>query len=265
MKKFLSFLCMLSFALAMALGFSSHALGTAFQFSGTYTGQINNVPILADAVGSLDTAGTSVNNIEITFQSIPISLHPFVLGLSWNTSRCLMAVEPVLQPLCNALNLFDLSDGNYIASRSVSWPSLPGDAIQVLTEESTSGNVMTYTAEVTGTYNGPTDIVGVSDYSFLMTQLEATTIEFVSIASLLRANGESFYVEMDTIYSGLSRQMPTQQRGELRFANLSFSNNVLSFDWQGDVECVPEPASLFLMFTGLLLMTIRKFRGTALL
>ncbi len=236
----------------MAVWFSSYAFGTTMQFSGHYTGEINNVQISADSIGSIDTTGSSTNNIEIMFQSIPRSLHPFVLGLSWNTSRCLLGVEPVTQTTCNALNLYDLSDGSYTAGRLVSWPSLPGDSIQIITQESISGNMLSYTSEVTGTYSGPTDIIGVADYNFIMTQLDATTIDFFSTTSLLRANGESFEVVMDTIYSGLSQQMPTQQRGELYFSNLSFSNNVLSFNWDGTVECVPEPSSVILFIAGIL-------------
>lgn len=128
----------------------------------------------------------------------------------------------------------------------------PGDEIVVNTHEYTTGNNMTYTAEVNGIYSGPTDLVGVNNYSLIWNQINPTSIEVNCTATLLRSTGESFDVELKTIYTDLAAQMPSQQQGTLTFSNLSYSDNTLSFDWQGDVSVVPEPTSAIVLFSGLL-------------
>jgi hypothetical protein len=248
-----------SFSSALILmGLSAAQAGPIipFSFTGQYTGQVNSVPIAASATGQLEVTGNSLNSIQIAFQSIPSSLDPLALGNSWATSYCALAVLPS----GGALNLFDLSGGNFTAGRTSKWPSLPGEQIVVGTQMSTTGSAMTYTSTVNGTYTGPTDLVAVNGYTMLWTQLSPTSIQVTATASLLRANGQSFEVDLSTVYNGLSVQMPFSEQGTLTFTNESFVNNVLSFDWQGTLGPVPEPSSFWLVIILLPLIGWRAFR-----
>lgn len=248
------------FALILSLSVPTSALAIPLQITGQYTGQVNGVPIIATATGQIDTTGSSLNHFEVAFQSVPSSISPFVAGNSWNSSYQPTAVLPS----GGALNLFDLSGGgDYIASRTVRWSSLPGEQIVFNAVVSTTGGIMTATQVVNGTYSGPTDLIGVTNYQTLWTQIDPTIIEITSTATLLRANGQSFGAEITSIYSGLSTQMPTnQQAGTHTFSNQSFSNNIMSFDWRGTVAPVPVPAAVWLLGSGLLgLLGVTRQRG----
>lgn len=215
-----------------------------FQLSGVYTGQINDVPIIATATGHTDVTGNTPSHVQVDFTSIPSSISPFALGNSWTTSYSAIGVHTS----GGALNLFDLSLGDFDSARIATWPSLPGDQIEVTTHMSTVGNLMSYTSDVNGTYNGPTDLVFVTDYHWLWTQLDPTSIEVSTTASLIRADGTFFAVDLRTLYTGLSVQMPThQQAGTVVFSNMSFSNNVMSYDWEGTLVPVSEPPTFALL------------------
>ena len=221
-------------AMVLALCLPSSALAEVLQITSQYTGQINGVPIEATGTGQMDTTGNSVNCMEIEFQSIPDSIHPFALGNCWNSTYHKNAVLP----LGGALNLWSLTgeEGNYIAGRTVRWSSLPGDEIEIIADVTTQGGVMTADQVVNGTYSGPTDLIGVTDYEAIWTQIDPTTVELSVTATILRANGESFEADITQVYSGLSVQMPTdQQFSTLTFSDHTYSNNILSICWQGTV------------------------------
>ena len=136
------------------------SLATILQIAGTYTGQINGFPVQASASGFMDTTGISLAHTTITFSQIPPNFNPIVAGNSWNSSRSVSGVQrsdPV------AVNLFDISGGNYLASRTDKWSSLPGEQIVFTSNVSTIYGVMTANTTVNGTYTGPSDVVGVTN------------------------------------------------------------------------------------------------------
>jgi hypothetical protein len=248
------------FALIFVLSIPSGALSIPLQIKGTYTGQVNGDPIEAIVSGDMDTTGSSLNHFELEFKSIPSSLNPFAVTNSWNSSYHGAGVLPVSNKYGDALNLFDLSGGNYFASRTVSWPSWPGEQIVLTANVSTVGGVMTATdATVNGTYTGPTDLIGVTDYHMLWTQIDPTTIEIVSTATLLREKELTLDAKVTSVYSGLSFQMPTnQQVGTYTFSNESYSNNIMSFDWEGTVAAVPEPGTVVLLSSCLIAFGVAR-------
>ena len=244
--------------LVIVLSIPSSALADPVQIVASYSGQINGVAVNATATGQMDTSGTSLNHFEISFASIPSSISPFIAGNCWNSSYHASGALA----LGGAANLFTLSGGNYIAGRTVRWGTLPGDEIVFVATVSTSGGIMTSNQSVNGTYSGPTDVIGVTDYQMVWAQVDATTIEVISTATLLRSNGESFDAQITSVYSGLSAQMPfSVQVGSYTFSNQSFSNNVMSFDWQGVVEPVPEPGALTLLGLGICGLVGGTFRS----
>lgn len=230
-------------------------LAIPLQIAGTYTGQINGSPIEATVSGNMDTTGAVLNHFELTFtQPIPNNFNPFAVTNSWKSSYHGAAVFPVSNNYGTAVNLFDLSGGNYIASRTVRWDSLPGEQIVLTGDVTTSGGVMTANnATVNGTYSGPTDLIGVTDYEMVWTQIDLTTIKVISTAKLLRENGLTLDATVTSVYSGLSSQMPTRQQvGDHSYSNESWDGNVMEFDWRGSVAAVPEPGTLVLFGTGLI-------------
>ena len=235
-------------SVVFVLGFPSSALAVLLEITGQYTGMVNGSPIDATATGHLDTTGNSLNRLEVEFNSIPSSIHPFIAGNSWNSSYHGAAVLPK----GGAVNLFDISGGNYIAGRTVryepiaGYESLADDELVLIANVSTDlvAGTINATQEVSGTYSGPIDLIGIKDYQMLWTQIDPTTIEITSVAMIERANGEFLEAHITSVYTGLLDQMPTKlQTGMYRFSNQSFDNNIMSFDWDGMVAPVPEPSS----------------------
>lgn len=239
------------------------ALGMPLQIAGTYTGQINGSSITATVSGNIDTTGSVLNHFELAFaQPLPSNFNPFAVTNSWNSSYHGAAVFPVTNRYGTAVNLFDLSGGNYFASRTVRWDSLPGEQIVLTGDVTTSGGVMTANnATVNGTYSGPTDLIGVIDYETLWRQIDLTTIEVISTAKLLRENGLTLDATITSIYSGLSAQMPTSlQVGGQTYSNESWNGNVMKYDWVGSVAAVPEPGTLALFGLGLFPFLVTRVR-----
>ncbi|CAG1010732.1 hypothetical protein ANAEL_04012 [Anaerolineales bacterium] len=243
------------------------ALGIPLQITGTYTGQINGSSIEATVSGNMDTTGRFLNHFELAFtQPIPSNFNPFAVTNSWNSSYHGAAVFPVSNNCGTAVNLFDLSGGNYFASRTVRWDSLPGEQIVLTGDVTTSGGVMTANnATVNGTYSGPTDLIGIIDYEMVWTQINFTTIELISTAKLLSASGLTLDATVTSVYSGILSQMPTrQQLGEHTYSNESWDGNVMKYDWTGTVAVVPEPGTFVLLGSGLVALGVaRRKRGNS--
>lgn len=248
-------LCILGFCIPVS------APCIPLQIAGTYTGQINGSPITATVSGNIDTSGSALNHFELTFdQPLPSTFNPFAVTNSWKSSYHSAAVFPVTNKYGTAVNLFDLSGGNYFASRTARWDSLPGEQIVLTGDVTTSSGVMTANnATVNGTYSGPTDLIGVVDYKTVWTQIDLTTIEVISTAKLLRKNGLTLGTTVTSVYSGLSSQMPTQQQiGGHTYSNESWDGNVMKYDWVGTVAAVPEPGTFVLFGLGLIAFWVTR-------
>jgi len=253
------------FLLIFSLGIPGQILAIPLQLEGTYIGQINGAPVEANVSGHLDTTGNTLNHFELSFITIPNNFNPFAATNSWNSSYHGVAALPISNKYGDAVNLFDLSGGNYFAGRTVRWSSLPGEQIVLTANVTTSAGIMTANdATVNGTYTGPTDLIGVVDYQMLWTQIDPTTVEIISTASLLRTNGQILDANVISVYSGLSSQMPTnQQTGTYTFSNQSYRNNIMSFDWKGTVAAAPEPGTIMLLSLGLAAFGVTRSKRTS--
>jgi hypothetical protein len=241
--------------LMFILFFSKLALAIPLQIIGQYNGEINGEPIIATAAGDIDTSGANLNHFELEFKSRPNDFNPFFAGNCWKSSYWPSACLPT----GGAVNLFGLSGGSYFAGRTVRWDSLPDDEFTLTADVSTANGIMYANTIVNGTYRGPTDLIGISNYQMVWTQLTPSSIEVKSTATILRANGDSFNANITSVYSGLTAQMPSyQQTGTIIDSYQLFNNNILYDYWQGTI--VPEPVTVLLLGLGGLILRNRNHR-----
>jgi hypothetical protein len=222
--------------------------------TGTYSGDINGTPLAASVSGGFDTTGVGPNNLTVNFSSIPNdTFTPLALGSSVITLVCWSAAEPIGP---DTLNLFGLSGGNYGISRTFSWPTLSGSTLTATGAASTVGSNLSFIANLSGTYNGPTDIVGVTGYTVHWTQGAAGTVDEQATATLLRSNGAALPLAISTVYSGLTNSLLNPEVGSYTplatyTATGPLSGN-FSATWTNTLTSIPEPPSLALCGIGIL-------------
>lgn len=259
-------LCALLSGLALLAAKPTILHAVPLQIVGTYSGSFNGEPISAAATGMIDTDGTSTNSFNLVFATRPANLNPVVAGNSWNSSYHASATEP----RDGAQNLFAVSGGDYIASRTVRWTStagytpLPDEVLQfdAVVQTDLGTGIMSAVQTVNGTYRGPTDLLGIGSYTLHWEQLADNTIVITSFSEILRQSGDPFGAEIVSTYSGPSVSTLTHrlQHGRYFYSNQSFVDETLSFEWHGFVASVPLPATGLLLSAalGLSLIGARK-------
>lgn len=218
----------------------SSARAIQLQLEGTYGGSINGIPVNAQVVGQIDTDGGLLNHYELHF-SAPLPFDPIVAGLSWKSSYHGMALA---RDSTNPANLWDLSSGNYIASRSVRYPTLASSNFFDFYSQVNTVNGVAYSngSSVLGIYAGPTDIQGIIDYSMVWNQVDATTIRVDTTAKLLRANGDFIPMEITQVYSQLSSQMPVPRQYASETISATWDGTNSRIKWTGQISReVPGP------------------------
>lgn len=235
-------------ALAMLGICPLQAFANIISVSGIYNGTINGVAIAATSVGTLDTTGTGNNEVSVNFSSIPNSTFtPLAIHASLLSILCGNGL--VANP--SALNLFDLTGGNYSVTRHYSWSSLPGSGLDVIANVSTVGANMTYIMSMNGTYSGPTQISGLSSYGMDWSPSPLLTMFEHGTARLVSAQGD-FDMDFDSMYSGLLQPLPSTQRSRITPLDLTYIPTGATagnshVQWIGTVSAVPEPSSLMLV------------------
>jgi hypothetical protein len=212
--------------------------------NGTYTGTVNGSSINATASGEINTDGPG-GNLTATFTQIPSTFTPLAFGSSVVTVICWSSAEKS----GNAQNLFDLSGGNYHLERTFNWTSIPNSTISVTGVSNTNRPLLQYSANFTGTYNGPLDISWVVDYQVKWTPFGDQVIEEGS-AIMETSNGNLLSLEINTIYSGLSTPLLNSQVG--RFSPVAIydvNTGVFQATWEAEMRVVPEPTSIISLFS----------------
>ncbi|KAB0243101.1 hypothetical protein EZJ55_23665 [Microcystis aeruginosa EAWAG127a] len=207
--------------------------------AGTIEGQVNDAPVEAMVSGFLDTEGKSINHFQLIFiKPVPITFNPIITGNCWNSSYHPNAIRFLPIRDRSVVNFGDISRGSYITSRSVEFPTLDTANRIVLTSDvnTTEGLITANNGTINGTYNGPTDLIGITDYSFVLRRQDSTSITVSTTANIVCQDGSALPVSITSTYSGLS--VPTtflEQHGEHYYGNQRWDGKVMSFDWVGVV------------------------------
>ena len=187
--------------------------------TGTYNGTINGGAVSATSTGQLNPLGNGPNILNVAFSALPATFHPYALGISVTTIICWGAAGT---PNDGSQNLFDLTGGNYTMARTFTWPSLPGSSITATGVVATVGTNMTYTMNLSGTYAGPTDLIGVVSYQVRWRQGQNGTLLEEGSAIVQRSGGATLQVNIQTVYGGVSGTLAANQVGSATANELTF-------------------------------------------
>lgn len=138
------------------------------------------------------------------------------------------------------MNLYDLTRGAYTVHRTVSYQGLPESelvfetTVTPVTEREWSTSI-----EVSGTYDGPVDVVGVEDYRLYWTRGEMVLHEEGS-ATLLLASGDrlsttwrSTITPAEPDFDGFPSEGETVT---VDYSPFEIEGNAMSYEWSGRVE-----------------------------
>lgn len=232
------------FAISVSLAAATAAQGQLVNFEASFDGQVNGEPVEASGSGQIDIDQTGMSQANILFNQLPAGFNPLSTSLISNLCSNAFRAEG------GSENLWDLGAGNYNVERTFQWIGLPGSLVTVNSTVSNSGSLVTSSSTLDGTYNGPTDIIGIQSYS--ITWLPSSTPgEFfeAGTAVLERASGDQLIMQFASIFSGLGSGLSEAQVGTGIF-NTSFDGTNLVLEWDGEFDVVPAPASLALLGLG---------------
>mgnify|MGYP000628053595 CR=1 FL=1 len=138
-----------------------------------------------------------------------------------------------------ALNLYDLTEGNYRISRTITYPDFPESKIV------TDGRVKAVrnsewdtTLNINGTYNGPTDVISVKDYKLNWTT-EGNKILESGSATLVLKSGKSIQQIWESIITPEKNLDHFPESGEsatISFSSFEINGNEMSYKWEGTVK-----------------------------
>ena len=148
-------------------------------------------------------------------------------------------------------------------ARTFQWVGLPGSAISInstVVLDETRGELPIVISEssISGTYSGPTDLVGVQSYS--VTWLPSSTAgEFFEAGTVVldREGGGTLIMQFASVFSGLTGRLTAPQTGAAFFES-SFDGTPLTQTWRGEFEVVPAAPTTLGLFGGLLALSRRR-------
>jgi hypothetical protein len=226
------------------------------QFNLEFDGNINGGPLGATGSGSFDRDGMGLNGAELNFQAMPQGFNP-------------LAVDALLTNICpngfvaegGTKNLWDLGGGTYQLERVFQWLGVPGSLIEVQAEVTFDSDEQLLTSLMTlnGTYDGPTDLIGIESYSILWLpgSVDGELFE-AGTAVVNTASGEDLIVQFASRYTGLASNLDSIQTGTGVF-NTRFDGDTLLVDWEGFFAIpAPGPVALLLVAGGALAARRRR-------
>ena len=144
------------------------------------------------------------------------------------------------------LNLFDITQGNYRVLRAISYPEFPKSKVILdVKVKAASGSEWVTDIYVTGTYDGPNNIVANKDYQIMWSADGGRLLETGSV-TLLLSTGESIGQVWSSIItpenrpdrvSAMFKKFP--KSGQVVTASISpfkINKNGMSYTWDGLVK-----------------------------
>lgn len=137
------------------------------------------------------------------------------------------------------VNLYDLTKGNYRILRTISYPDFPESKIVTDAQVKAARNSEWDTnITITGTYNGPTDIVSTKDYQLIWTTDGKNILESGSATLELKSGGSVRQVWTSTITSehGFDKFPQTGELITISISPFQIDGNSMSYKWEGTVK-----------------------------
>ena len=138
------------------------------------------------------------------------------------------------------MNLYDLTKGNYTVHRTVSYAEHPNSRLvfdaRVKRLDKTEWAT---TIELSGSYDGPTDVVGVDDYVLTWTTDGKTLAETGAATLRLSAGGTAHMTWVSSIIPDNPDFGRFSKGGEtvrVKVSAFKIAGNTMSYDWTGTVE-----------------------------
>jgi hypothetical protein len=163
--------------------------------------------------------------------SIPKEFHPYAVGACFITIGVGGATRHG-----QALNLWDLSRGNYSFERTMTWSDFPDSRIGIVARVTTRDRNFHLRADYEGRYDGPTDLSTVQLWEGIMTQA-GDDVNEIGRAVIERSNGETFEVKWNSVYRGFYRRMNVSRQHASMIADvLTFEKNEMRMKWTAHVR-----------------------------
>lgn len=241
-------------ALVAASLLSGAAWGQVLTFSVEFDGTLNGEPIQGSGSGSMDRQGQGNNFGSVDFGDAPADFTPFALD-TLLTNVC----PNGFQAERGSKNLWDLGGGTYFVERTFQWVGYPGNTVFANAEVTFDEDAQTLfsSMELSGNYNGPTDLVAIESYNvlWLPSSTEGEVFE-AGTAVVRRANGELLIVQFATRYYGLRDSLQGPQFGVGDF-DVTWDGQTMTVGWDGYFE-VPAPGTPLLAAAGLMALSRRR-------
>jgi hypothetical protein len=204
-----------------------------FTLSGTLTNQSVYVTGGGSADRSTGLMSQDYNLVQGPQELLTLPYFPAALA----TACC----EPVA--IGSALNLFQLTGGNYAFTRHTTWSNQPGVAVDVSGSVTTTQTLKTVNATITGNYVAPSDVVGLSDYTQQWTWSGVgTAIDYTGSALAQESSGNTFSINYSGTYSVGGLLLPSPELMSVSLLNLSGTGTTASYQYATSVALVPEPS-----------------------
>jgi hypothetical protein len=184
------------------------------------TGNINGRPVSGFGYGMLDTTGLFPSTYDIQYDSvvdcpIPLTLLP-----------CQLEAES------GALDLWQLSGGQFTCSRTYKWPSYPGDSVHRAIHSTVVGCTLVVHDSLFGSSPDPGD--GPWEWEVAhWAQVDSATVSEQCTLGYVRASGDTLLTTVTSRLTGLRQRLPTPEVSKTYFPSESFSNNHSSITWWG--------------------------------
>lgn len=141
------------------------------------------------------------------------------------------------------MNLYDVTGGNYGIRRSITYPDFPASKIETDAKvTATTRTEWDTNITISGTYDGPTDVVSAQDYQLTWTSDGKSILETGSATLGLRSGGSVRQVWTSTITprNGLQKFPQSGESISIAVSPFQITGDSMSYSWSGTVRSRPK-------------------------